>query len=772
MKQKIAKYLLCATLAVVAVSYLPWLYMTSVYYILRYVIMAFMATAVVLTFSIENYFNERFMRLMFLTILVFGIEYVCFRLLGRRFALSDLVQLMVAYLCIGIGVGLDGDTKFWANMSYFYTILLLGVTICNCFYWAGGLYVPEHYMLDKGKNQYGGMLAIGAMANFFFAAKLKEQRTHHMVIFVLALLVLLLIRARTDFFALLLCVLFIGAKDFDWKWQWNTKYIITVLGICLIGYILYSGFIGDELRTFMVGGKHSTGLDEISSHRMERNLQGMEFFLNDPLGGEQQEPSGILIIHNYVLLRMVRYGVWSFPVVAFYLYFGILTICRMFRNRKTDVRDAGFIVCAIPLIVSFAEPNFPYGPGSVQMLAFLLLGSTFRLHAIPPKIENNPQGKVLHVCNGFIVSKVHSELYQKLDQLGVEQIVYAPIQKTETRKNEFEGGTHTQVIVSKILKKTHRVCFHLKVEKTAKDIVRKVDLSQISCIHATNLFSDGAVALWLKRKYGIPFVVAVRNTDVNDFLKLTPHLWWVHRAVIKEADKVISITPALQNRINNHWTLLGMRKIIQQKSVVISNGINDYWLQHLHLDSMQHAMNHNICYVGNFDNNKNVKKLIQSVLSLKNEFKDIHLDLVGGTGNQEAEVLEMVKQNPDVLTYCGKIYEKDKLQTVYLRNSIFAMPSKTETFGLVYVEALSQGLSVLYTKGEGIDGLFEKNVGEKVSANDESSISQALRLLLLQPQDYELLTADELAKFDWLAVAHQYTEMYKTMVENQVSLKS
>lgn len=74
MKQKIAKYLLCATLAAIAVSYLPWIYMTVVYYVLRYAIMAFMASAVVLTFSIEKYFSERFMRLFLVTIALFGIE--------------------------------------------------------------------------------------------------------------------------------------------------------------------------------------------------------------------------------------------------------------------------------------------------------------------------------------------------------------------------------------------------------------------------------------------------------------------------------------------------------------------------------------------------------------------------------------------------------------------------------------------------------------------------------------------------------------------------
>ena len=43
MKKKIAQYLLLATLGMVVASYLPWVYLTVTYYILRYAIMACMA---------------------------------------------------------------------------------------------------------------------------------------------------------------------------------------------------------------------------------------------------------------------------------------------------------------------------------------------------------------------------------------------------------------------------------------------------------------------------------------------------------------------------------------------------------------------------------------------------------------------------------------------------------------------------------------------------------------------------------------------------------
>lgn len=764
MKSKIAQYLLILTLGLVAASFLPWVYMTAIYYIFRYAIMACTAAAFVLTFSLEKTLSSRFMRLFAATIALTVVEFVVFKLIGHRFHPADCTQLIIAFLCICIGQNLDKDLRFWANLSYYYTIGLILMGLLNCWYWAGGFYVPEHYMLNEGKNQVGALIAIAAGATFFLGIKLKEQRTHYLVVSFLAVLVLVLIRARSDLFALLLCMLLVLIKDANWKWQWNLKTVLTIIGIGTIAFILYTGFVGDELKTFMVGGKSSTGMEEMTSRRMSRNTEGLEFFLNDPLKGEQEEASGILLIHNYILLRLVRYGIWSFPIVAFYLYFGIHVVVALFRKRKSDLEDLGYVVATVPLLVSFVEPNFPYGPGSVQLLTFVLLGTALAPRRKTLPTSNDHEKKhVLHICNDFTYSKVHTELYQKLDQQGVSQTVYAPIRNsTDIGKNHFEGE-HTNILYAPILKPWHRLFFHKKIEDTTKDIVKNIDLSRIQCTHATTLFSDGTVALELKKRFGIPYVVAVRNSDLNAFLKYAPHLWWVHREVIREADKVIFITPMLQQRLRKHWTVIGLRNLLEQKSMVIANGLNDFWLKNLCLDSHRHAAGHRAIYVGNFDNNKNVLRLMEAFLKLKNEIPDIHLDLVGGSGEQETDVLSLTEKHPDLFHYHGRIYDKQKLQSLYQSNNLFAMASIHETFGLVFVESMSQGLSVLYTRNEGIDGLFDTNIGEAVDPHSVDSIQTALRNLFLHPERYQTLPASRFQDFNWSTIAQRYQTLYENL---------
>ncbi|MBR4135143.1 MAG: glycosyltransferase family 4 protein [Bacteroidales bacterium] len=766
MKDKIAKILLIATLSLIVISYLPWVYLTAVYYIIRYVIMAFMATTVVLTFSLERYASPRFMRYLLLTILFVGVEFLAFMLAHKHFRLEDLFQLVVVFLCVGIGTGLDFKPKTWANICFYYTIGLGLMIIANCFYFAGGLYVPEFYMVNEGKNQMGGLLSISAAALFFWGMKMKEERRHFMIVFALAFLLLILIRARADLFALIICSLFVFIKESELHLKANVKTVVGILCLLLIGYILYNGFVKDELTRFMFGGHGGQTMEQATTHRWERNKMGLDFVSEHVIEGEQEEESGISLIHNYPLLRMVRYGIFSFPLLAFYLFFVGHVAYHLFRQRRTSIRDVGYVVCMVPLIVSLAEPSFPYGPGSVQMLAFLLLGASFRWNQQPEDEEArvlSGDGEVLHICNDFANSKVHAELYQHLDEQGVSQVVYTPLRDAaKMDANRFEGQ-RTRFVYDYVLRPWHRFFFHRKIEKIAQHIIQQVDLSQVSCVHATTLFSDGAVALYLKQHYGIPFVVAVRNTDVNDFLRYAPHLWWVHRAVLKEASRVVCISPALQQDFMRHFTLLGIRQEVEAKMEVICNGINRFWLESLALNPEQHGHNHQVVYVGNFSDNKNVKRLAEAVLSLKPQIPDIQLHLIGAEGSQETLVRQMAQEHADTIVCHGPIYDKPVLRQHYQASSVFAMPSLTETFGLVYLEAMSQGLSVLYTRGEGIDGLFSEKVGEAVDARSTEDIARALQCLLLQPQNYQTLPESRFQDFDWSAIAQRYKTMYESL---------
>jgi glycosyltransferase involved in cell wall biosynthesis len=366
---------------------------------------------------------------------------------------------------------------------------------------------------------------------------------------------------------------------------------------------------------------------------------------------------------------------------------------------------------------------------------------------------------ILHICNDFSYSKVYKNLYQEFDKIGLRQIIYHPLRNSNNvGKNTFsfqvEGST---IIYSKfILKKYHRILFTLKIYSIFKDLKKQIDLSKIDILYPTTLFSDGAVAYKIFKKYGIPYVVAVRNTDVNTFLRFRPDLIPLAYKILKNAKNIIFISEGLRKKFFESIYFVGKKDLYDNKTLVVSNGIDDYWLENLKLDN--NIKKNSLLFIGRFDYNKNAETVIKCLGKLRLDFPDIQLNLVGGGGNNAKKIELLILKNKDWIRYHGFISDKEKLRKIFSENKFFVMPSIFETFGLVYIEALSQGLPVLYTKNQGIDGLFGREIGESTFP-DEKSVKSAL-FSLMKRSDYKIGEVC-FENYRWSNIARRYFELFK-----------
>ena len=371
--------------------------------------------------------------------------------------------------------------------------------------------------------------------------------------------------------------------------------------------------------------------------------------------------------------------------------------------------------------------------------------------------------RVLHICNDFYDSPVHTNLYRRLDHLGVSQTVFTYYRGTGMDGKNAFAGERTEFVYRGGLGTIHRFLYHLKQRTVGRQLAELPDLDNYDLCHATTLFSDGPLAYQLYRRYGIPYVVTVRNTDVNEFMKVAPHTWPAGRRVLRHAAKIVFLSKAMQEKFCRSVVVRGMLPALRDKFVMQTNGIDDWWLTHVTAEPAPD--NHALLYVGRFNVNKNVERLIGAVESLSGEFPDIRLTLVGGRGGREKHVLEAVRQHPERLQYLGPIYDKEKLQTVYRQHALFAMPSIFETFGLVYLEALSQNLPVVYTRGQGIDGLLDKRVGERVNPLSQSDIARGIATILRNRPQYEAVSSlVHFPDYSWETIAQHYLELYETIL--------
>lgn len=101
---------------------------------------------------------------------------------------------------------------------------------------------------------------------------------------------------------------------------------------------------------------------------------------------------------------------------------------------------------------------------------------------------------------------------------------------------------------------------------------------------------------------------------------------------------------------------------------------------------------------GQFIKRKNIDKVIKAC----EKFENIELTVIGSG----RENLEKISQKP---IFLGQIPHEKVLEKMR-ESDIFILPSKNETFGMVYLEALASGCITVCSKNDGIDGIIQDGI--------------------------------------------------------------
>ncbi len=277
-------------------------------------------------------------------------------------------------------------------------------------------------------------------------------------------------------------------------------------------------------------------------------------------------------------------------------------------------------------------------------------------------------------------------------------------------------------------------------------------------MHAHFLFSDGAVALRLKRDFGIPFVTAVRNTDLNVFMKYRPDLRGIMRDVIMESSKVVCLTPAYGKRLAESVDS-PTRSELEQKIEIIPNGIQPHWFE-TELTNCPAGEPLKIICVQDGSRNKNVRGLVSAAAILAKSQR-VHLTIVG----RSPRASELNHDEPRLhIELAGRVDCWNKLAELYRSHHVFAMPSFHESFGLVYIEAMSQGLPIVHSRDEGPSGLFEAgSMAAEVDPHDPQAIADGIVRVFQQAIELRQRCRRVARRFCWPVVADRYSVLYRRL---------
>lgn len=371
---------------------------------------------------------------------------------------------------------------------------------------------------------------------------------------------------------------------------------------------------------------------------------------------------------------------------------------------------------------------------------------------------------ILHINRNYIFNNLHQIMINNLNSSEkLENKVFVPICRQQKKKYKADKN----VIVTNCFNSWDKFFFDYKQYKIFKQINRIYTIKDFDCIHAYTLFTDGNCAKKLSDKYNIPYVVAVRNTDVNDFFEKIPFLRKRGIEIMKKSSAIFFLSHSYYKTVFDKYVPKDIACELKKKAHIIPNGIDSFWLNHISNNSTEKINRINnlkelkIIYVGRIDKNKNILTTIKGLEMISDEFNKIVFTIIGKIEN-EAEYNKISKCK--FVNYIPQL-TKEELLTQYRIHDLFIMPSFTETFGLTYVEAMSQGLPVIYTINQGFDGQFPEGVvGYHVDPYNPFSISVSIKKILKNYKEISKRACDNCLQYDWKELSKRYENIYSSIM--------
>lgn len=362
---------------------------------------------------------------------------------------------------------------------------------------------------------------------------------------------------------------------------------------------------------------------------------------------------------------------------------------------------------------------------------------------------------VLHICSSYFETPLYKCLFSKLERLGVSNFIYVPRYHQDSEDDE----KHLYVI-NKRFSKLSKLLYWGEQKYIFHDIEKRINLSDINFIHVHRILYGGYVALQLKKKYGIPYIVAIRYSDLYGRGRNMS----IHKKhcleIMLNAEKVIFLSNAYKENVWHRYSNMPALQQITERTEVITNGIDDYFLENIATTRRHHSSDNviQVMAIGKIDSRKNPLTTMKACDLLIEKGYQVVFKLIGNICDKD--IFSNI-QKKTYTHYLGEL-NKEQVRAQLQETDILIVPSVHETFGLVYAEAMSQGVPVIYTKGQGFDGQYEDGeVGYPVNCFDAQEIAQRILDIMSNYSGISNHCIENAKNYSWETIANKYWGIYQ-----------
>lgn len=329
----------------------------------------------------------------------------------------------------------------------------------------------------------------------------------------------------------------------------------------------------------------------------------------------------------------------------------------------------------------------------------------------------------IQVYSAFLLEAIQTILHQSRYEVFLKH--------DRSYSSDFSTVPHTQFHCS------GKYPPQLRTLAFATEIATCALIQQPSLILSTHL-NFTPVARYIKQLTGIPYWTVAHGVDAWDIQR--PAL----KKALRSADRILAVSHYTRNR------LLDEQSLDPTRVAVLPNTFDgdrfciapkpEKLLERYHLSPEQPV----ILTIARLDRSERYKgydQILQALPEIRRHLPDVHY-LLGGKGSDRPRIEQLIKDLDlqDCVTLTGFIPDEE-LCHHYNLCDVFAMPSKGEGFGIVYLEALACGKPTIGGNKDGaIDALCNGELGILVDPDNiavlEKTLIQILRRTYPHPYLY------------------------------------
>ena len=277
-------------------------------------------------------------------------------------------------------------------------------------------------------------------------------------------------------------------------------------------------------------------------------------------------------------------------------------------------------------------------------------------------------------------------------------------------------------------------------------------------VHVHIAMKAGLAALWMKKKFGIKYVVSEQSSVFTaNTRKAYKHKNILFRnlteKIFKHASLVLPASKIVGEAIN---------AITPVRFTVIYNCVNT---DHFFYDTSFEDKDFTFIHVSTLDNNKNPGDIIQAFIYFNQQYPDSRLVIVGLVTRELSRYLSRLTYSTSIIRFTGYVPHKE-VALLMQQSNCLVLFSREENIPNVIPEAFCCGLPVISSDVGEIHEIINKNNGLLVAEYTPESL---LESMIKMYTDYRLYNrkkiADEAkANFASEVIAKEILNKYKEVL--------